>query len=230
MPTAFNDAEGAVGSIADVSGANGDFGIRYTLADVLGSGFKLDYNYVPKHGTGDATGDGGPGGEVNGAENSKDAHDITLTGSVPGVDGLNVGLGYSRKNYGTKSVTLNNSKQENGTAYVTYATGPITVGVQLGMQGDASGGDGTHYRNQYMGISYAISDDLSVAYNRTESRKQVGTETGPPSQIDQEWENFSLSYSMGGMTIGLSDSDCSNCSYTVGSSLEETVLNLTVAF
>ena len=27
MPTAFNDAEGAVGSIADVSGANGDFGI-----------------------------------------------------------------------------------------------------------------------------------------------------------------------------------------------------------
>jgi len=33
-PTAHNDAEGMVGSINDVSGANGDFGIRYTLADV----------------------------------------------------------------------------------------------------------------------------------------------------------------------------------------------------
>merc|ERR1712098_834927 len=56
-PTAFKDAEGMVGSITDVGGANGDFGIRYTLSDVAGTGFKLDYNYVPKHGTGDATGD-----------------------------------------------------------------------------------------------------------------------------------------------------------------------------
>ena len=59
MPTAFNDAEGAVGSIADVSGDSGTFGIRYTLADVVGTGLKLDYMYFPKHGTGDATADQG---------------------------------------------------------------------------------------------------------------------------------------------------------------------------
>ena len=42
-PTAFKDAEGMTGSISDVGGANGDFGIRYTLDDVVGTGFKIDY-------------------------------------------------------------------------------------------------------------------------------------------------------------------------------------------
>ena len=218
MPTAFNDAEGAVGSIADVSGDNGSFGIRYTLADVAGSGIKLDYNYVPKHGTGDATGDGGPGGA--GADGSKDAHDITLTGSVPGVEGLSVGAGYSKRNYDYAPGKGDDTRHD-GTVYATYAYGPVTVGYQVGVQGD-SGLGRQAYKNTYMGISYAISDDLSVAYNTTNSHKL--------NALEQEWDNISLAYSMGGMTIGISDSDCSNCSYTSGQSQNETVLNLTVAF
>ena len=77
-----------------------------------------------------------------------------------------------------------------------------------------------------MGISYAISDDLSVAYNNTESYKMSNNSVG----VTQEWDNISLAYSMGGMTIGVSDSDCSNCSYSSGVSQDETILNLTVAF
>jgi len=225
MPTAFNDAEGAVGSINDVSGANGDFGIRYTLSDVAGTGIKFDYNYVPKHGTGDATGDGGPSGDTAGAQTNKDAHDIAITGSVPGVEGLNVGIGYSKRNYDYKTGAPNQARHD-GTAYATYAYGPVTIGYQVGAQGD-SGAAPVEYKNTYMGISYAISDDLSVAYNNTESYKLGGiTAVG----LVQEWDNISLAYSMGGMTIGLSDSDCSNCSYTSGQSQDETVLNLTIAF
>ena len=219
-PTAFKDAEGMVGSIQDVTGANGDFGIRYTLSDVAGSGIKLDYNYVPKHGSGDATGDGGPSGTTNGA---KDSHDITLTGAVPGVEGLSVGAGYSKKNYDYKVAGTPQQTAESGTAYATYAYGPVTVGYQVGAVGN-SGYTNVSYKNTYMGISYAISDDLSIAYNTTNSQK-IGA-----GHQDQEWDNISLAYSMGGMTIGVSDSDCSNCSYTSGKSEDETVLNLTVAF
>ena len=226
MPTAFNDAEGAVGSIADVSGDNGSFGIRYTLSDVAGTGIKLDYNYVPKHGTGDATGDGGPGGTTAGQGN-QDSHDITLTGSVPGVEGLSVGAGYSKKKYDYKNTATNGNSQESGTAYATYAYGPVTIGYQVGAVGDTGLG-GNAYKNTYMGISYAVSDDLSVAYNNTVSRKTAGGFTF--SALEQEWDNISLAYSMGGMTIGISDSDCSNCSYSSGQSQDETVLNLTVAF
>ena len=226
MPTAFNDAEGAVGSIADVSGDNGSFGIRYTLSDVAGTGIKLDYNYVPKHGSGDATGDGGPGGTTAGQGNL-DSHDITLTGAVPGVEGLSVGAGYSKKNYDYKAAGTPQQTAESGTAYATYAYGPVTVGYQVGGVGE-SGNGGAAYKNTYMGISYAISDDLSIAYNNTESYKLGGQHNSVG--LVQEWDNISLAYSMGGMTIGLSDSDCSNCSYSKGVKQDETVLNLTIAF
>ncbi len=223
-PTAFKDAEGMVGSITDVSGPSGDFGIRYTLSDVLGSGVKLDYNFVPKWGTGDATGDEATG--AGSGQGNTDSHDVTLTGSVPGVEGLNVGIGYAIHNYdGSKDSS--GDKREDGTAYVTYAYGPLTVGYQLGARADA--GDGAQiYKNTYIGVSYAVSDDLSISYNNTESVKTSGSHTF--NRIVQEWDGLSASYSMGGMTFNLADSDCSNCSYTSGRSQDETTLSMTIAF
>jgi len=223
-PTAHNDAEGMVGSINDVSGANGDFGIRYTLADVGGSGFKLDYNYVPQHGSGDATGDEGFSGGTG--INNENAHDITLTGSVPGVEGLNMGVGYSVRNYDNKVGGTPNNERHDGTAYATYAYGPVTVGYQVGAH-DTAGLGGAGYKNTYMGISYAVSDDLSISYNNTESRK---VNQNAWADNAQEWDSISASYSMGGMTINIADSDCSNCSYTAGQSIDETVVSLTIAF
>jgi len=222
-PTAHNDAEGMVGSIADVSGANGDFGIRYTLADIVGSGFTFDYNYVPVHGSGDATGDEGYSGTTLG---TGDAHDFTITGSIPGVEGLNVGFGYAKRNYDYKVAGTPKQTREDGTVYATYAYGPLTVGYQVGGVGD-SGNGGAAYKNNYIGISYAVSDDLSVSYNNTESRKLNAGYTG---NTEQEWDSISVSYSMGGMTFNVADSDCTNCSYTAAKSESETVISLGIAF
>ena len=156
---------------------------------------------------------------------NEDSHDITLTGAVPGVEGLSVGAGYSKRNYNYKGGGDNS--RHDGTAYATYAYGPVTIGYQVGAQGDS--GLGTQaYKNTYMGISYAISDDLSIAYNNTQSEYLNGATGG--ADVEQEWDNISLAYSMGGMTIGVSDSDCKNCSYTSGLSQDETIINLTVAF
>jgi len=224
-PTAFKDAEGMTGSISDVGGANGDFGIRYTLADVAGSGFTIDYNYVPQHGTGDATGDEGYSGTAG--TGNEDAHDIALTGTVPGVDGLSIGAGYAKKNYNYKNTAISDNDQESGTAYATYAYGPVTVGYQVGAVGDTGLG-GNSYKNTYMGISYAVSDDLSVSYNNTISRK---TSAGIAFRsIEQDWDSLSASYSMGGMTLNIADSDCGNCSYTSGKSESGTTVSMTVAF
>ena len=173
-PTAFKDAEGMTGSINDVSGANGDFGIRYTLSDVMGSGIKLDYNYVPVHGSGDATGDEGYSGTTKG---TKDAHDITLTGAVPGVEGLNLGVGYSKRNYDMKVAGNPDSSREDGTAYVTYAVGGLTLGYQVGAHGDV-GVNTKGYKNTYLGVSYAVSDDFSISYNSAESFR-TGSQYSP---------------------------------------------------
>ena len=93
--------------------------------------------------------------------------------------------------------------------------------MSVGTSGDQS------YRNDYYGISYAISDDLSLSYNRTESAKHANNQA---VRSDQDWDSVSASYSMGGMTINVADSDCGNCSYTSGRSQSETTVSLTVAF
>ena len=219
-PTAFKDAEGMVGSIDDVSGDSGSFGIRYTLSDVAGTGVKFDYNYVPKWGSGDSTGDEGMSGS-NGNENNRESHDVVLTGSVPGIEGLSLGAGYS-----SREVHAGNSR-EDGTAYATYAYGPVTIGYQLGAVAKGATGSEKDYRNTYAGISYAVSDDLSVSYNKTES---VLLTDDTAARIEQDFDSISLSYSMGGMTINVADSDCSNCSYSIGRSQSETTVSLSVAF
>ena len=217
-PTAFKDAEGMVGSITDVNGGDGTYGIRYTLADVGGSGVKLDYMYFPVHGTGDATGDEGFSG---GGHGNLDAHDLAITGSVPGIDGLNVGAGYYRANY---NLVGSGDTKEEGTVYATYAAGPVTVGYQVGAVA-GQGANPASYKNQYLGISYAVSDDLSVSYNRTESTK-LNAGWQPTSTYD----SISLSYSMGGMTINVADADCGNCSYTNAKSQDERSISMSIAF
>ena len=58
-PTAFEEANATVGSIDDVNGSDGTYGIRYTLADAFGSGVKVDAMYFYQHGAGDANADNG---------------------------------------------------------------------------------------------------------------------------------------------------------------------------
>ena len=225
-PNAFHEATGQVGSIQDVNGSDGTYGVRYTLSDVAGSGVKFDYMYFPQHGSGDATGDQATSGAN--ASGNKDAHEISLTGNIPGVEGLSAGIGYAILNYDLK-VAGDQQDQEEATAYLKYAFGPVTVGAQLGGVSEQGLGNIT-YRNQYLGISYAVSDDLSISYNRAESLKGAGQATSGGEGREQTWDSIAMSYSMGGMTINISDSDCSNCSYTAARSIDETAISLSVAF
>lgn len=221
-PTAFEEANAQVGSITDVNGGDGTFGIRYTLPDVGGSGFKIDYMYIPKHGTGDTTSDQGMSG---GGHGNKEAHDITVTGNVPGVDGLSIGVGYANLHYDLAAPSENN--QHEGTAYVKYAYGPLTVGYQVGAVAEQGLG-GQSYKNRYLGVSYAVTDDLSVSYNTMEARRSGGAHTA--RSMEQDFDSISLSYTMGGMTIGIADADCGNCSFTENRTQDETTVSLAVAF
>jgi outer membrane protein OmpU len=221
-PTAFEEANALIGSIDDVNGMDGTYGLRFTMADVLGSGFKVDAMYTTDVGSGDAQADNGTSGELGGT--SGDGQEITITGSVPMVEGLDVGVGYFNQDTESK-VTTGNYGQDEGTAYIKYSTGPVSVGFQRGVVEVQGATSSTLYDNEMIGISYKISDDLSVSYNELESRKsQRGTD------IDQEFDSISVSYSMGGMTIGIADADVSNASYTSGRTMDETSVSLSIAF
>ena len=221
-PTAFEEANALIGSIDDVNGMDGTYGIRVTMADVMGTGFKVDAMYTTDVGSGDAQADNGTSGETGGT--SGDGQEITITGSVPMVEGLDVGVGYYTQDTDA-TVTTGNYGQDEGTAYIKYSTGPVSVGYQRGVVSIQGATSETSYDNRMIGISYKISDDLSVSYNELESRKSnMGTD------IDQEFDSISVSYSMGGMTIGIADADVSNASYTSGRTQDETSISLSVAF
>jgi hypothetical protein len=222
-PTAFEEANALIGSIDDVNGMDGTYGIRVTMSDVMGTGFKVDAMYTPDAGSGDAQADNGTSGETGGT--SGDAQEITITGSVPMVEGLSVGVGYYDQDTEAAS-TQGAFFQREGTGYIKYSTGPVSVGYQRGVVENASGGaESTAYDNEYIGISYKISDDLSVSYNEMESRK-----SNDSTDMTQEFDSISLSYSMGGMTIGIADADVSNSSYTSGRTQDETSVSLSIAF
>ena len=75
-----------------------------------------------------------------------------------GVEGLTVGYGT-----GTDHSTATDS--EESTMYATYAMGGMTVGVQTSEK-DVEGGATSDVDTSGFGISYAVSDDLSVSLNQ----------------------------------------------------------------
>ena len=221
-PTAFEEANAAVGSIDDVNGSDGTYGLRYTLADALGTGVKVDAMYFFQHGAGDANADNGTAAANNGNE---DGYEITLQGSVPMVDGLSLGAGYAKLDKSAENTAnADDLDIHEGTMYAKYSVGALSVGVQRGVVNQAGAND-VLFDNTYLGISYAISDNLSVSYNEIESRKSQEN-----TDIDQDMDSISVSYTMGGMTIGILDADADNAAYSVGRKQTARSVSLSVAF
>ena len=221
-PTAFEEANAAVGSIDDVNGSDGTYGLRYTLADAFGTGVKVDAMYFYQHGAGDANADNGTAAANNGNE---DGYEITLQGSVPMVDGLSLGVGYAQLDKSAEgTANADDLDIHEGTMYAKYSVGALSVGVQRGVVNQAGAND-VLFDNTYLGISYAISDNLSVSYNEIESRKSQEN-----TDIDQDMDSISVSYTMGGMTIGILDADADNAAYSVGRKQTARSVSLSVAF
>ena len=222
-PTAFEEANAAVGSIDDVNGNDGTYGIRYTLADAFGSGVKVDAMYVFNHGAGDANADNAAAAGTDAG--NEDGYEITLTGAVPGVDGLSMGVGYAQLNNSDKEdAAVSGKDQKEGTLYAKYSVGGFSLGAQKSIV-DVAGSNNTTFDTEYYGISYAVSDNLSLSYNEIDATKE--SEAG---EINQDLDSISISYTMGGMTIGILDADSDNDSYSVGSSKSARSVSMSIAF
>ena len=226
-PTAYEEANaGLTTGLDDVNGSDGDYGIRYTLADVAGTGFTLDAFWTGEHGTGDGNADNAGSGVT--AANNGAAWEVVVKGNVPGIDGLALGVGYAvleKTDTATTAVKSGSINQDEGTAYLTYAYGPLKVGYQVGAV--SVGSTGVAEKHEYHGISYAVSDDLSVSYNFIDSAKTAAN----GARTEQDMNSISASYSIGGMTVNIADSDCGNCSYQyAGRSQDATTVSLAIAF
>ena len=134
------------------------------------------------------------------------------------VEGLTIGYAFGEVD---ETASLTNDES---TLWITYAYGPVTVGYQTS---DVDGSTTTQDdEGEAFGISYAVTDDLSVSYGTNEVDLGSATAAG----TDQEAEGISASYTMGGVSISVAMNEVKNAGGQTAEDHEAYDLNVAFAF
>jgi len=198
MPSANEEswANAAGTKTAAATGASGDNGFNYNLPAMI-DGLAAEVYVLPSH----------TGGQATSVE-----WGLTYTG----IDGLTVGLA------GGDNETTATNVRESTNLYATYTMDSITIGAQSNETDAQTANTDTDFTAY--GISYAVSDELSVSYGMS----TVDHENS--SLSDQEASAISFSYVSGGMTISGSVAQVDNVGGTAATDNSGYELNATFAF
>ena len=228
VPTAFEEAEALINftsstGFLDVGNTDGTYGIVYKNA--IPGGMNLTAYYTPRHGAGDGSADDAPTASTSSGNDS--GYSVMLRGNPLGlIDGVDFAIGY--ENLGDKRTKVTNTDQESYTAALNYAYGPVKVGYQKGYYHTGNEGATTveGYANDYVGIAYAVNDNLSVSYQNTKSKRY--SHTG--DNIETDIDGYSVAYTMGGMTIAYVDNKATNANYTRNTTRSGSQVAISLAF
>ena len=168
MPTAYEEPWFGVTSPTKVDGNAGAGVFTYTSPSVGGATITATYQQA------DTT-----------RINSQTSWAVAF--SPEAVDGLTVGYAVQEDD-GAATVV------DDSTMYVKYVYGSITAGYQKS-EGDSTT-DSADVETEGYGISYAVSDDISISYG-----SHTAETPNDSTDKDQEASAVSASYTSGGMTI-----------------------------
>jgi hypothetical protein len=182
------------------------------------------------------------GNSVANASGNAGGAQTTITGVTEAAltfaptDALYIGASYFER----QETTTIGQKQESGSLVTKYTQGPVSVGVGLtrvaSQKSVSANADYTQgYDNRAASLGYAINDDLSVSFAREKSKKAVRKKTTAAfvktsSNVEMEIDTIQAAYTMGGMTISVSNKSVDNDSYTLDKKTKETLLALAMAF
>ena len=199
-PTANEEADGVnIGGTQDgaTNGVSENHSIHwdYDLATV--DGVALKASYFPSNNTSHV--------------DSSIEYGIRYTG----IEGLDIALGMGENNDTTAGI-------DNSVAAIVYTMDAISVGVQANESDSAAAGTDEDF--SAWGVSYAISDDLSVSYNIAEIDYETST------QENQEATGISFSYTSGSLTFSGAYSEIDNVNGSAASDNSGYVLGLSFTF
>lgn len=113
---------------------------------------------------------------------------------------------------------------DHSTIGATYAFGPVKIGYQINDEDDSdTTSTTTDLETEIYSIAFMVNDNLSISYGEHNS-----DEAG--SAVDQEIESIQASYSMGGMTLNIKDSEVTGLSNVADQNHDTTEILLTFAF
>ena len=172
------------------------------------AGFAVSVGYA-KNGGGNA------GDDANVDAGSESSRSIAVKNSGM-VEGVSFGFGMSEVDSATSTTTVDST-----TAYVTYAMGPVTIGVQdTSIDNPIGTADAD---SMLYGVSFNINENASISYNQ---RDVDLSGTG----VDQEDTGIGASYTMGNMTISAFNNASSGIGGTEGKEDEVTQVTMSFAF
>ena len=207
--------------------------IQYSApADLLPLGMTFKAGMTP----------GGAGGSANASSHSVNG-DVTgemkqYAVTMAPIDGLTLKASYY--DFGEMGNKDGRQKQEGGSYSANYSIGQVSVGYGETIHAPAermntsASAKTQHYENDAYSIGFAVNDNLSISYTEENSEKVIkttsATNTVTRPSVELEITTIDLSYTVGGATIGISNSEHSNDSYTAGDDTTETIVALSLAF
>jgi len=232
-PSAFEEANGSgSGTYAtDFGGSNeGSMSIGYRNADLFGTGISVGYNYYPKL---DGTTNNEKAASAGASGTARSAQSVSIATSLASLPvigdtalgGLKITGGYEESE---NSVNKADDK-EGATIAVNYAMGPVSLGYQKkAYQGLASAtASKTFYKDDVIGIAYAVNDSLAISYNKYTSVKHQNT----AKNVEQETTAINLAYTVGGLTLAFQDASTDNGAYVDGAVDDDTrTISIKTAF
>ncbi len=132
-----------------------------------------------------------------------------------GIEGLDIALGMGENNDSTAGI-------DNTVAAIVYTMDSISLGIQANESDSATAGSDEDF--SAWGVSYAISDDLSVSYNISNIDYELA------AKEDQEATGLSFSYTSGSLTWSGTYSEIDNVTGSATSDVSGYELNLTFTF
>ena len=208
-PNAYEEVwDTTTGADVRIDGRSGNNVLAYTSPDFGGVTFKMGYQ---------------PADNASATDNGLDVGaymDFGIQVSPDMVEGLTVGYGSAELD-DTATSTIDHE-----TVFVKYAVGGFTLGYQTH---DADGPTAAKTdESTTWGVSYAVNENMTISYGERDYDDNTGT--AGTASAEQNDSGFSVSYTMGGMTIGGHMNTNDNVGGATGSDLESYEFALTFAF
>jgi outer membrane protein OmpU len=173
----WDDVTGA-DTLTVIGGTGGNNMFHYSNGSLM-DGLSVSASYTPS----------------DGATQDESSNDYGF--KYTGIEGLTIGGGAGEDNtVGTASVDITN-------VYATYTMDAFSVGYQVSEFDSETANSDRDFTA--IGISYAVSDDLSVSINESEVEYEGGS-----TKVDQEATGISVSYTMGSMSISANHNTVDN--------------------
>ena len=176
---------------------------------------------------------------MNGANGTGTGNTQTLNGKTAmamqikaaPMDGLAIGASAAKSNGGSTAASPFQVAQSVA-AFGTYAIGSITLGYSYGHNQPAITTLATtaaeSYEQQNGSIGFAVNDNLSVSFEQEVS--EVSYVASTTAKVKQTSSAIQAAYTMGGMTMALSQGAYDNVGYVDSRNASQTLFAVTMAF